>query len=130
MSYFDDQEDCWLANDCKGEISDYDPYDGDNCPQEKKTYTPPANKVQSSAGRTRHLLAISKIDEFAAWAQEEGFKREPTKGIYEVLRLRFPKFQPYIFFQRAGSGHATCQSEGTQLVQRWLRDNKPREAVK
>lgn len=32
MSYFDDQEECWFANDCKGRLEDYDPYDADNWP--------------------------------------------------------------------------------------------------
>ena len=26
MSYFDDQEDAWFANDCKGSPDQYDPY--------------------------------------------------------------------------------------------------------
>jgi hypothetical protein len=32
MSYFEDQEDAWLENDCKGSPSDYDPFDADSWP--------------------------------------------------------------------------------------------------
>ena len=79
---------------------------------------------------TRELLALSKIDEFAAWANTQGFKRTPTKGDYEVLRLQFDKQPPIIFFTRLTtlSGgtpiHATAQHEGAQLVRRWLRAKK------
>src|ERR1700722_19973985 len=104
MSYFDDQEECWLANDCKGNISDYDPYDADNWPDEKVKHTPPPNKVTTTAyGRSRSMLALSKLEQFAAWAVADGFVREPTKGEYEVLRLRWGqkidgrRMQPYIF---------------------------------
>jgi len=73
------------------------------------------------------MLAMSKLEEFAAWAIADGFVREETKGTYEVLRLRWGqkvngiKMQPYIFFQRNGARHATSQAEGTQLVARWLK---------
>lgn len=32
MSYYDDQEDAWFENDCKGSPSDYDPFDADSWP--------------------------------------------------------------------------------------------------
>lgn len=131
MSYFDDQEECWYANDCKGSPSDYDPHDADSWPQEKKPYTPPANKVTTTAyGRSRSMLALSKLEEFAAWAIADGFIREPTKSEYEVLRLRWGekidghKMQPYIFYKRIGAQHATSQAEGTQLVSRWLQSSR------
>lgn len=128
MSYFEDQEHAWFANDCKGNIEDYDPYDADNWTQDKPKHVPPPNKVTTSAyGRSRSLLAISKLEEFAAWAIADGFVREDTKGEYEVLRLRWGQkidgrwMQPYIFFRRNGSLHATSQAEGTQLIARWLK---------
>lgn len=31
MSYFDDQEDAWFANNCQGEICDVNPYDEPSC---------------------------------------------------------------------------------------------------
>jgi hypothetical protein len=96
--------------------------------EDKPKYIPPPNKVTTSAyGRSRSLLAISKLEEFAAWAIADGFVREETKGEYEVLRLRWAekingqRMQPYIFFRRDGAQHATSQAEGTQLVARWLK---------
>jgi hypothetical protein len=79
---------------------------------------------------TRELLALSKIEEFAAWAETQGFNREKPRGYYEVLRLRITGQPPLIFFTRLTtlSGgtpqHATSQSEGTKLVHRWLRSRK------
>ena len=122
MSYFEDQYEEWMANDCQGNIEDYG--DGTMYPEEaldKKPYAPPANKVRTSMGRRRDLLALSELEEFAEWAVKDGFIREPTKGEFEVLRLRWPKMQPYIFFRRIRKQHATSQAEGTQLVTRWLR---------
>lgn len=114
MSYFDEQFDAWMENDCQGTIEDTDPYD---VPEKRTQVT----KVRSTSGRSRSLLAISKIEEFAAWAIADGFTREPCKSTWEVLRLRWPNHQPHIFFTRGGAQHATSQSEGTQLVKRWLR---------
>ena len=130
MSYYEDQEDAWMANDCKGSPSDYDPYDADAPWNQVKVHPAPSNKVHSAMGRSRCLLALHKLEEFAAWAVADGFVREPTKGFYEVLRLRWGqlvdgrRMQPYIFFKRDGAKHATTQSEGTQLVARWLRSRK------
>lgn len=126
MSYFEDQYDEWMDNDCKGNLEDYG--DGTTYVEDKKPYTPPQNKVRTSLGRSRSLLSLSKLEEFAAWAIADGFVREETKGIYEVLRLRWGqkidgrKMQPYIFFKRDGAQHATTQAEGTQLVSRWLKE--------
>lgn len=33
MSYFEDQEDAWFENDCKGSIEDYNPFDPDSWPR-------------------------------------------------------------------------------------------------
>ena len=78
----------------------------------------------------RELLALSKIDEFAAWAETQGFTRVPTKGDYEVLRLQMDRQKPILFYTRLStlSGgtpiHATAQHDGAQLVRRWLRARK------
>ena len=45
MSYFEDQYDEWMANDCKGNLEDYG--DGLSYVEEKKPYTPPPNKVRT-----------------------------------------------------------------------------------
>lgn len=83
----------------------------------------------------RQLLALSKIEEFAAWACTQGFQREPTKGVFEVLRLRYPNCRPILFFVRSRTVggrepvHATAQTERTKLVHRWLQSHSaaPRE---
>lgn len=130
MSVFDDQMDDWFDNDCQGDPSDYDGAGniGAWVHEEKPKHTPPPNKVTTKAfGRSRNMLALSKLEEFAAWAIADGFMREDTKGEYEVLRLRWGqkidghKMQPYIFYKRDGAQHATSQAEGTQLVSRWLK---------
>lgn len=78
----------------------------------------------------RQLLALSKIEEFAAWACTQGFQREPTKGVFEVLRLRASDQPPILFFTRYRSlsgkepQHATAQEEGVKLVRRWLYSKK------
>ena len=126
MSYFDDQEDAWFANDCKGRIEDYDPFDPGSWPEEKP------RKHTAGGGRNRALLAVAKLEEFAAWAVTQGWQREATKGDYEVLRLRFPGKgkKPLLFYRKdrtAGGGepkHLTCQSDGTALVLRWLHIRK------
>jgi len=128
MSYFEDQYDEWMANNCQGDIEDYGDGSTYDLDEPKKKHIPPPNKVTTTAyGRSRNMLHESKIEEFAAWAVADGFVREDTKGTYEVLRLRWGqkidgrKIQPYIFFQRDRSCHATSQAEGSQLVARWLR---------
>jgi len=124
MSYFDDQEEAWFANDCKGRIEDYDPFDPGNFVEDR----PRQQRV--SEGRSRALLALSKIDEFAAWAITQGYTRETPKGTYEVLRLRIKGQAPLLYFKKAESAsggdpqHATSYGEGTGLVKRWINNRK------
>jgi hypothetical protein len=49
MSYFEDQEDAWLENDCKGRIEDYNPFDPDSWPRQHAT----VESVPSSPKRTK-----------------------------------------------------------------------------
>ena len=51
MTYFEDQEEAWFANDCKGRIEDYDPFDADSWP---------AANQNSGGYRARNLLALTK----------------------------------------------------------------------
>src|ERR1700685_3143254 len=109
MTYFEDQEDAWFANNCKGRIEDYNPYDADTWETEKETI-PAANR-----NRTRNLLALTKLVDFAAWAQCQGYKVEPVKGTHEVLRLRKKGLSPVLYFKRDGAQHATSYGDGTAL---------------
>jgi hypothetical protein len=118
MSYFEDQEEAWFANDCKGNIEDYNPFDADSWPQGK----PPSN-------RTRNLLALSKLGEFSKWAVSQGYLREPMKGTYEVLRLRKKNESPVLYFKRNSGEHATSYGNGTALVQQWINSRKVKKEV-
>lgn len=132
MSYFDDQEEAWYENDCQGSPSDYDPFDPDSWPKSNKKRPQPVTRHKTS----KNLLAVSQLEEFATWAVADGFTREATKGEYEILRLRWPKHPPYLFFKRSTAcgnpaPHATCQGEATQLVKRWFRErDKSSSALK
>ena len=120
MSYFEDQEECWLANECQGYIEDYDPYDAGSWPRARNL---------SIGNRTRNLLALSKLEEFAVWAVSQGYRREPTKGTYEVLRLRKKGESPVLFFRRDKGEHATSYGDGTALVQLWINTRKEKKEV-
>ncbi len=71
----------------------------------------------------RHRLHLTKIDDFATWAEGQGYVRERLKGAYEVLRLRAPNGAYLVFFGRNGCDHATVPyGHGDGLVSRWLRE--------
>ncbi len=79
----------------------------------------------------RGRLHLTKLDDFAAWAKGEGFTREPTKGPYEVLRLRGASGPPLIWFRRDKGQQATTPDEvpghpvaPSRLVSRWFRARK------
>lgn len=123
MSYFDDQEDAWFENDCKGNIEDYDPFDADSWPQ--------ARSQSANRNRSRNLLSLTKVESFAQWAVTQGYKVEPTKGSYEILRLRKKGKSPILFFKRNSGEHATSYGDGTALVQQWINTRKqPKGEVK
>lgn len=116
MSYYEDQEEAWFANNCKGNIEDYDPNDADSWPHDAV--------MPSNRDRTRNLLALSKIQEFAIWAESQGYHREPTKGAYEVLRLRKHGESPILYFKRDTGQHATSYGDGTALIKKWINTRK------
>ena len=79
-------------------------------------------------------LHMDKIDAFAAWAEGRGYRREPTKGAYEVLRLRKGKEAPLLYYRRerlnvsGGSPkHATSRGAGNALLRAWFRDRRKNE---
>jgi hypothetical protein len=125
VSFFDDQEDDWYANDCKGSPSDYDGAGGIGEWATNRKY-----KGKGGGGPNRSLLALTKIEEFAAWAGTQGYRRETVKGEYEILRLRISGQSPLLFYRKDHSlsggepKHATAQSDGTQLILRWLKSRK------
>jgi hypothetical protein len=60
----------------------------------------------------RATLHFRKIDDFAAWAATKGWRREPTKGEWEVLRLRKPGKPPAIYYRKASATqHASTRGD-------------------
>lgn len=72
---------------------------------------------------TRFFLLLDDIELFAAWAQGEGYIREPTppKATYEALRLRKDGTgKPLIFFWRNEKQYITVQDHARSLVHKFL----------
>jgi len=79
--------------------------------------------------RSRDLLHASKADEFAAWLCERfAWTREPTKGIYEALRLRDPGGGVHVLCKRDRSDHLTIGWDTAKvigpLVRVWMRERR------
>lgn len=83
---------------------------------------------------SRYQLLLSKVEDFAQWAMAQGFTREPALArVSEVLRLRWEKEPPLIFYSNKGSPYvsiplASHRAGGFRrtvthagLVTRWLR---------
>ena len=71
-------------------------------------------------------LHENKLDDFKAYALARNRTVCPTKGEYEVLRLRFGKKPLMIFYQRDGkSQHLTASGRhADQFVTEYLNDKK------
>ena len=78
--------------------------------------------------RDRMTLHLNKLDAFASWAATHGYKREPTKGVYEVLRLRLGANAPLLYYRHHHGDHATSTGAATNLVDRWIRERKRQSA--
>ena len=73
----------------------------------------------------RHLLHVSKVAAFTEWAKAQGYRSEPLKGPYEVLRLRSSAWDLLVFHKRDRSEHLTVgEGPAAELVGRWLRERK------
>lgn len=81
----------------------------------------------------RATLALHLVDDFADWAERNGYRREPTRGAYELLRLRRviasgrAKLPPPLVFFRLDCGGrfpAAAQANGLKLVRRWIRERR------
>lgn len=80
------------------------------------------------SGRSRCLLSLSKIDNFAAWAATHGWQREETKGAFEVLRLRKDGKLAVYYKRLDAKEHATVFGVGARLVRDWLRERRNEDA--
>lgn len=75
--------------------------------------------------RNRCKLHLTKVDEFADFVSSLGYQREPTKGYYEVLRIRKDNEPPVLFYNRKGmTDHATVYGKGLGLVEKYLSAKK------
>lgn len=79
----------------------------------------------------RSTLHVNQLEAFAKWAESEGFTLEPTKGTYEVLRLRHPKRRhPVIVYDRISNDsggklvHLTVLNRDWPIVRRFQRSRK------
>lgn len=73
---------------------------------------------------SRRHLHLSKLDDFAAWAATRGWERVPTKGRYEVLRLRQDGQDDIVYFKRENAEYATMVGKGSVLVYEWLEETE------
>lgn len=69
----------------------------------------------------RKYLHLTKVEEFARYAESIGYKRAATKGEFEVLRLRPTTGSVLIWHRRVGCDHATSAIREARLVRMWLR---------
>ncbi len=96
-----------------------------------------ANRDHRTADRGQ--LHESKVDDFAAWAEQNGYRREPVaeKAKYERLRLRATSGgAPILFFKRerlnCGGGapqHLSTSADGLRLVRRWFAARRATETA-
>ncbi len=68
--------------------------------------------------RSRCLLHRTRLKAFQAFCEERGWVAEPTKGIYEVLRMRHPEeIAPMIVYRRIEiKEHLTVYGTGVKLA--------------
>lgn len=74
----------------------------------------------------RGKLHMNKLNEFTALMESWGWKQEPIKGDFEVLRLRSLVGELVIFFKRIGSVHVTAQSDsnGPSMIDAYLNERR------
>ena len=74
----------------------------------------------------RHMLHISKLEDFKDWLVKDGWKIEEPKGIYEVLRARNAgRKNPLIVYTKADAKeHLSLMDRDSGVVGAFLRDCK------
>ena len=75
--------------------------------------------------RSRCLLHKNKLAEFQAWCEERGWKAEPMRGDYQVLRMRHERTrEPMIVYTKnIAPEHLVVYGVGLQLARAFL--NRP-----
>ena len=75
--------------------------------------------------RSRNQLHLSKLEEFAAFCETQGFTRDAPKGEYEVLRMTRAKGEPVIVHAKLGAKeHATTWGMSARMYIKWRRSKR------
>lgn len=93
MSYFEDQEEAWIANNCKGSIEDYNPYtdgegyeplDGsqDNTPKRPPPREPKLNGFEVRQLTPYHYRVEGRLDLYPKRRRWHDIKTN-TRGSYD-----------------------------------------------
>lgn len=75
--------------------------------------------------RSRCTLHKTKLTEFQKFCEEYGWRAEPTKGPYEVLRMRHSGCKdPMIVHGRNSGDHFTTWGESARMVRQYIRSKR------
>jgi hypothetical protein len=70
-------------------------------------------------------LHKSKLEEFAAYCESQGWLREPVKGDYEVLRMRQKGSSPLIVWDRLNAReHYTTEGNSEYMFSWWKKSKR------
>ena len=74
----------------------------------------------------RHMLHISKLEDFKAWLAKDGWEMEEPKGDYEVLRARKQsRRNPLIVYRKSDAKeHLSLMDRDAGVLGAFIRDSK------
>ena len=74
----------------------------------------------------RHILAITKLDDFRDWLIADGWEIQDTKGYYEVLRARKQgRRNPLIVYKRLDAKeHLSVSDNDISIVRAYMADTR------
>ena len=72
----------------------------------------------------RCLLHQNKLDLLKWWLSSKGYKIQPTKGMYEVLRAKNGKDTVIIFEKAGAKEHLSVQEKDYRLIRQFIRETK------
>lgn len=74
---------------------------------------------------SRSRLHKSKLMEFRKWLESRGYSQESTKGVYEVLRMRFDKKNLLLVYTKNDSKqHYTTHGLADDMLDIWFNEKK------
>jgi hypothetical protein len=82
--------------------------------------------------RSRSQLHFNTLEEFKAWLIARGWEEQPTKGFYEVLRMRHKKEKEPLILHRKDSAtqHFTSWGLSDKMVNSFLRSRRDEHVKK